>query len=102
VLNRKVYGRAASRYGKSVSVIPIMEGGDDKRLHYHAMIDCPADHLQEAFPDAIASSWRSTQWGYDQIDVQPQADEGWLAYMTKLRDKADFASAIDWINVHLP
>jgi hypothetical protein len=41
-------------------------------------------------------------WGYDQIEVRPDADRGWLNYITKLRDKPDFASAIDWVNVRLP
>jgi hypothetical protein len=48
----------------------------------------------------IIQSWRKTLWGYDEIDVQP-ADEKWgkyIDYITKLRDKPDFADSIDWMN----
>lgn len=101
-LNRSVFGKAASRYGKGVGCIPVLEGGGDKRLHYHAIIDCPRSELCADFPLFIADHWRSTQWGYWQVDCQPNADLGWLTYITKFRDKPDFADAIDWTNLRLP
>jgi hypothetical protein len=102
MLNRRTFGKTAIRYGRGVSVLPVLEGGDGKRLHYHAAIDCPRSSLAQDFPSIIGSLWRSTMWGYDQIEVRPDADRGWLNYITKLRDKPDFASAIDWVNVRLP
>lgn len=97
VLNKHVYGSAAHRFGKRLPVFPILEGGGGKRLHYHLAIDCPRDDLIEAFPAMIVTAWRKTLWGYDQTFVTP-CDAGWFTYMTKLRDKPDFASSIDWMN----
>jgi hypothetical protein len=101
-LDRSVFGKAASRYGKKVSCIPVLEGGGDKRLHYHAVLDCPRYDLLTHFPLLIADHWRSTQWGYRQIDCQANTDDGWLTYITKFRDKPNFADAIDWTNLRLP
>lgn len=98
VLNKRVYGTAAQRFGKRLPVFPVLEGGGGKRLHYHLAIDCPRDDLLEAFPAMIVTEWRKTLWGYDQSLVTP-CDAGWFTYMTKLRDKPDFASSIDWMNV---
>jgi hypothetical protein len=101
-LNRTVFGKAALRFGRGVGCIPILEGGSFKRLHYHAMLDCPRSDLTAEFPLLVAEHWRSTQWGYWQIDCQSDPDEGWLTYMTKFRDKPNFADAIDWTNLRLP
>lgn len=100
-LNRSLFGKAAQRFGRSVRAFPILEGGTGKRLHYHAIIDCPSTALREDFPILMADAWRSTLWGYAQVDVRPNADKGWLSYITKFRDKPDFASSIDWVNVRL-
>lgn len=101
LLNKRMYGNAARRHGKRLPVFPVHEGGGSKRLHYHAMIDCPRDDLRDTFPALIDEIWRSTQWGYYQTKVTA-ADEGWITYVTKLRDKPDLASAIDWMNYHNP
>lgn len=101
VLNKEVYGTAAQRHGKRLPVVSVLEGGNGKRLHYHLVIDCPRDDLIEVFPTMVISCWRKTLWGYDQTHVKP-CDAGWINYMTKLRDKPDFASAIDWENCHIP
>lgn len=101
-LNRSVFGKAACRYGKGIGCIPVLEGGGDKRLHYHAIIDCPRPDLLTDFPLLIADHWRSTQWGYWQIDCQANPDDGWLTYITKFRDKPNLADAIDWMNLRLP
>lgn len=100
-LNRRLFGKAAQRYGKGVRVLPVLEGGNGKRLHYHAVIDCPRPDLHDLFPIIVATIWRDTQWGYSQIEVNPGADQGWLNYITKLRDKPDFGSSIDWVNARL-
>ncbi len=101
VLNKRVYGASAQRHGKNISVLSVIEGGNSKRLHYHLALDCPRDDLVEVFPDLVAQIWRSTQWGYHETCVTP-CDGGWVTYMTKLRDKPDFADAIDWMNTHNP
>lgn len=97
VMNKQVYGSAAQRHGKCLPVFSVLEGGMGKRLHYHIAIDCPRDDLIDVFPAMVVTKWRKTLWGYDQTDVKP-CDTGWLTYITKLRDKPDFASSIDWMN----
>jgi hypothetical protein len=101
-LDRSVYGKAAERFGKRVPCFPVLEGSSTKRLHYHALIDCPREELTKEFPRLIAQHWRDTQWGYWHIDCQKDANEGWLSYMTKARDKPNLADAIDWTNVRKP
>lgn len=101
-LNRTMFGKASMRFCKGVGCIPVLEGGGDKRLHYHALIDCPRPELVADFPLLIAEHWRSTQWGYWQVDCQSDPDEGWINYITKFRDKPNFADAIDWMNLRLP
>lgn len=100
-LNRQIYGNAARRYGKRVRVIPVLEGCADKRFHFHCMIDCPRPELAPTFGMLVAQTWKSTQFGYREVLVEP-GDLGWVAYMTKLRDKEDMASSIDWMNYHNP
>jgi len=97
-----VLGRAAIRYGQGVGCVPVLEGGGSTRLHYHAIIDCPRPNHVKDFPLLIADHWRSTQWGYWQVNCQADPDDGWLKYITKFRDKPSFADAIDWANLRLP
>jgi hypothetical protein len=49
----------------------------------------------------VIHTWRKTLWGYDQTHIKP-CDSGWVSYITKLRDKPDFGSSIDWLNCHNP
>lgn len=100
-LNRAAFGKAAWRYGKGLAVVPILEGTIDKRLHYHAIIDCP-DRLNAQFQSEILRHWQATDWGYHQTDCQRGADLGWLNYITKFKDKADFVTSIDLMNLRLP
>lgn len=101
VLNKQVFGSASQRFGKRVPVIPILEGGGPKRLHYHLLIDCPRDGLVWKFPMMISNAWQSTMWGYNQELIAP-CDAGWLNYITKLHDKPDFGMSIDWMNCSMP
>lgn len=98
LLNKRVYGKAYTRFNVRIPVIPILEGGTRSRLHYHLMIDCPRDDLKPVYPELIRYLWGRTQWGYDQIDIQADADRGWINYISKLRDKPSFEDSIDWVN----
>ena len=98
LLNKRVYGSAHARYKHRIPVIPILEGGTSKRLHYHLMIDCPRDELKPIYPELIRSLWGRTRWGHQQIDIQADADSGWINYISKLRDKPSFEDSIDWVN----
>lgn len=100
LLNKQVNGKAHSKFKVHIPVIPILEGGSGKRLHYHLMIDCPRDDLKDGFPYLIQSLWKRTRWGYDQIDVQANADKGWITYSSKIGDKPVYLDSIDWVNYH--
>jgi hypothetical protein len=101
-LDRSVFGKAAVRFGKRIGCVPVLEGGAGKRIHYHAVIDCPRPDLVGEFPALLSDAWRTTMWGYWQVDCQTNADNGWLTYITKVRDKPNLADAIDWTNLRLP
>jgi hypothetical protein len=101
LLNRRVLGSHYQRKRQRLPVIPVLEGsGRYRRLHYHAVIDCPRDDLDGVFPLLIQSVWAKTKWAFVQTDVRPDADEGWVNYISKTYDKPDYADAIDWENCH--
>ena len=101
-INREYLGNAARRFGKRLPVIPVLEGINGHRLHYHLLIDLPEKvGLEEAYP-LFVTEWIQTQWGYGQVNIQQNVDDGWLDYITKLRDKIDVSEAIDWMNLHYP
>lgn len=100
ILNRKVWGKAADRVGKTIQCFCVLEGGTEKRFHYHAVADCPRHDLLDRFPQMIESAWRRTDWSYEQSDIQPFCDEGWINYIIKFRDKPDYLSGFDWVNCH--
>ena len=101
IVNKQVYGPSAQRHNKRIRCVAVQEGGQYKRLHYHLALDCPRDELVTVFPAILTKAWVSTDWGYPQINIQP-CDQVWLNYMTKLRDKTDFAAAFDWELCHNP
>lgn len=101
LLNKEIYGSAAQRFNKRIRSLAVAEGTATKRLHYHLMLDCPHSHHIDHFPSMVAEAWAKTDWGYPQMIVR-SCDKGWLSYMTKFRDKPDFASAFDWDLCHNP
>lgn len=101
-LDQHVYGNAAKRNGKRVPVIPVIEGGDGKRFHYHLVVDCPRDGLRDGYIDLLVKLWRETDWGHKNFHIQADSDAGWDKYVSKLRDKSNYADSIDWINYHAP
>ncbi len=101
LLSRAALGKGASRSGRRLQSISVIEGGQNKRLHCHSVIDCPDERLIEDFPSMITRAWRKTDWGQSEIDVQPGADAGWIDYISKFRDKDNLPDAIDWVNCHI-
>ncbi len=102
-LNRKALGHIAQRHGKRIPVIPILDGGNGKHLHYHLIIDCPLKGVPEGvYETLIRLAWYKTLWADHEIDIQPDCDDGWLNYSTKLSGKPDIADSIDWTNLTLP
>ena len=98
-VNRKVFGHAATRHGKTVTAFPVIERGKLGRLHYHAMIDCP-EHLTLSELDAIIrEAWTKTFWSYNEMKTKPARNAGWIAYILKDSQKHRYPSEIDWANV---
>lgn len=84
-LNKRAFGNAAVRFGRKVSVVPILERSFSGRWHYHLTMKNP-------FPDeqmcrsTVEECWSKTRWGYNEIDVRPLYDTvGWINYITKSR-----------------
>lgn len=101
-VTRHYHGNAGRRFGKRLPVIPVLEGGNGHRLHYHLLIDLPeATSLDEVYP-LFVTEWMRTQWGYGQVNIQQNPDAGWLNYITKLRSKIDVGESIDWMNLYHP
>lgn len=100
LLGRRCFGSAHKRHGRRIQMFSVIEGGVSKRLHVHAIVDCPRFDLELAFPEVIQTAWRQTKWGYREVDVRP-CDDGWLSYLLKLRDKPDFDISLDWQNCQL-
>ena len=98
-LNRLLFGASARRYGKGVKLFPVIESSADKRIHIHAIIDCP-DHINDTdFSNKIDEAWSKTNWGYRHTHIQPIRDDGWASYITKFSQKTEYDLAIDWNNV---
>jgi hypothetical protein len=66
----------------------------------------PPAHLDIAdFEGLVRKCWAQTGWGYDQILVRGQPNEGWIDYMLKPSQKAGFEHSwdcIDWDSFHNP
>lgn len=101
-LNASLFGNAAKRFAKSVSVIPLLEGQATKKLlHYHcAMGGFPADLCDKVIAAKIASAWHQTSFGNEQIDIQLMQTVGWLTYAGKEIGLGN-ADVVDWENVRL-
>lgn len=83
LMNQTIFGNAYKRYGKRVQVIPIYEQDVDTHLHFHLFIEKP-DRLSDLrFESLIRTNWIKSDWGLWSINVQKDADSGWLKYITK-------------------
>lgn len=102
-LNIALFGKAAKRFGRSIAIIPALEGqGINKRLHYHCAIGGLPDHLSmDAFKEKILDAWIRTPFGYNEIEVKPLVSINWLTYMGKEIGLKN-ADVLDWENVVIP
>ncbi|WP_141107005.1 hypothetical protein [Herbaspirillum aquaticum] len=68
-LNIALFGKAAKRFSRSISIIPVLEGhGADKRLHYHCAIGGLPENMSVDEIDAVVrDAWSKTPFGYDEI-----------------------------------
>ncbi len=100
-LNGTIYRRVGKRFNKHIKVFAVIERSETKHLHYHAVIDCPKEYVGNDFEGLIRECWAKTIWGNEQIKVDTKINQGWIRYITKLRDKYSVTDAVDWINVTL-
>jgi hypothetical protein len=100
-LERALFGNAAKRHGKRLKLVAVIETSADQRLHYHCIVDRPSFCSFERFSGIIREQWSKTDFGYYQIDIQDQADDGWTDYILKQRQKCSLLDSIDWDNCNL-
>jgi hypothetical protein len=100
-LETRVLGRGAKRHGKRLLLVAVLEISADHRLHYHCIVDRPCYCSLERFSAIIRDQWPRTDFGYHQVDIQGQSNEGWTDYILKQRQKASLLDSIDWANCHL-
>ncbi len=97
ILNQAVFGNAHRRYGRKLTVIPIIELSAWDRLHYHLSLEKP-NHLSEKdFTSLIQSSWLKTDFSRKEFDVRRIYSEGWMHYCLKSRN---LLQAIDFENLN--
>jgi len=102
-LNQSVYGKGFLRYGKRLSVIPVVEGNDSIRIHVHLVLECPTHINRETFESLVRECWLKTNFGHKNIDLKPVHDyRGWVNYILKNKSKIDgVQSSVDLENVFL-
>ena len=100
-LNAQIFGNAAKRYGKSISILPVLEGiRGHKLFHYHCAIgNLPESLCEAAISAKIRSAWQQTHFGNEQIDIQPMQTTGWVGYMAKDMGRGN-TDALDLENMH--
>lgn len=97
-LNQRVFGNAYRKHGKRLISIPVREVDTEYRPHYHLILERSPQHLTHAnYCDLIEGCWKSTRYGYKQIDIKPVTNSGWVSYITKLKGMSD---EVDWENVY--
>lgn len=103
-LNRQ-FSKRPRNVAHRLKVIAVREGGigmGNKRLHYHLKIEVPTDLDRQEFCAACLYIWSKLDWASaTQNRATACSDKHWIAYILKLRDKADFATAIDINNTNL-
>ena len=101
-LNRSVYGNAAQRNGKTLLMLPVMEGMQrNQNPHYHCAIAAPTRIADAELKKMVRECWDSVAFAGQQIDVQPYRSKEWLSYISKAAVYLDRTS-VDWSNVQLP
>jgi hypothetical protein len=104
-LNNAVYGNAARRNNRRLRVIPILEKGYYKGWHFHAAFEPPARITFDEFKPPIQIHWREIHWANRVDEARPNADQGWIEYMLKPRQKfglENWSDSIDWESFHNP
>jgi hypothetical protein len=102
-LNKRVFGNAAHRFGKKLGVIPVVEKETYGRWHIHAAIEMPSRFNPVAFRELIVDCWSHVDWSRERVDFKESANQGWIKYMLKGRQKSDletWSDCIIWESFH--
>lgn len=110
-LNRRVYSMIKRVYpmlGQTYSTprgelhfkaIWVLEQDANGRFHYHLALDLPLIVSVAQLDAWVRDLWPKTDFGYKEVDIKPDIDQGWIHYMTK--EITDGSSNID-LNFELP
>lgn len=101
-LNQSFLKSGYRRYGKRLTVVPIIEGTRDVRPHYHCIIDNPFPERDREFVETLKESWNKTLLGQSKVQVEPMESNKWISYITKLSSKSNIRESVDWENISLP
>ena len=85
-LNQKVYGNAYRRYGRRLSVLPVIEGFGNCKRHVHLSLEQPESRSLAEYTKLIRECWIKTNFGNYDIDVQSQYGD-WIGYLLKQKSK---------------
>jgi hypothetical protein len=94
VLTKKVFGNTGVRFGRRIEVIPVIERSSAGRLHYHIAIKVPESVEIDRFEALVEESWKRTRFGYRELKIERELDDGWIDYMTKPKNWNE----VDWQN----
>ena len=97
LINKRFFGNAHRRYGKKVSVFPILEISYSQRLHYHLIMENPDIDRDEEFKRIVLSEWLKTDFGYKESAIKKVYSSGWKNYMLR---NLNMASEVDIDNIH--
>ena len=97
VLHKKL-GTYGFQSVRSSNACPSLKGAK-VFVYIHLMLERPPCINADEYAELIRFEWARTFWGHEKITIEPCHDDaGWLAYMSKLRTKEEYADAIDWTN----
>ena len=80
-LNQSFLKSGYRRYGKRLTVVPIIEGTRDVRPHYHCIIDNPFPERDREFVKTLKDSWNKTLLGQSKVQVEPMESNKWISYI---------------------
>ena len=69
------------------------------RWHIHCAIELPSHFDAVVLENLIRRCWAKVEWAYSRIMVRDRANDGWIDYMLKHRQKSEFDSFVDCIVV---
>jgi hypothetical protein len=112
LLNRAVYGAAFRRHGKRLRVLSVLEKGEVRapalrssehgtsgRFHIHSAIELPSHCNAMVLERLIRKCWAKVDWGHSRVLVRDGANDGWINYMLKGRQKSAFDGFFDCVIV---